>query len=194
MRSNSILHGVNVPIAPSANTEAKLTNNITISAVAYPGSIEQTKPETNPYENGVLSPRHEMSDPKGQDETTRDIKEESRKTKIDEFLLHLYETILLSDNKKLISNIIFKESIVLTQEDLCKVIELQTGKKCEIKYEDPEISCCGVNSVFMKISSIRILEGEASTSYADYKIKYNPEYLELMTTYHLNLKYVLING
>lgn len=176
MRSNSILHGVNVPIAPSANTEAKLTNNITISAVAYPGSIEQTKPETNPYE------------------TTRDIKEESRKTKIDEFLLHLYETILLSDNKKLISNIIFKESIVLTQEDLCKVIELQTGKKCEIKYEDPEISCCGVNSVFMKISSIRILESESSTSYADYKIKYNPEYLELMTTYHLNLKYVLING
>lgn len=186
MRSNSILHGVNVPIAPSANTEAKLTNNITISAVAYPGSIEQTKPETNPCET--------QSGLRTKSENTRDIKEESRKTKIDEFLLHLYETILLSDNKKLISNIIFKESIVLTQEDLCKVIELQTGKKCEIKYEDPEISCCGVNSVFMKISSIRILEGESSTSYADYKIKYNPEYLELMTTYHLNLKYVLING
>ena len=177
MRSKSILQGVNVPIAPSANTETKLTNNITISNVAYPGGVE-IKQEQNPYEKAA---------------STREVEESDNHDKINDYLLHLYETILLSDNKTLISNIVFKDSIVLTQEDLSKVIELQTGKKCEIKYEDPEVSCCGMNSLFMKISSIRVLE-ESTNSYADYKIKHNYEYLDLMTTYHLNLKYVLIYG
>ena len=186
MRSKSILQGVNVPIAPTSTSETKLTNNITISNVAYPGGVE-IKQEPNPYEKTA---------------TTREVNDSDNHDKINDYLLHLYETILLSDNKTLISNIVFKDSIVLTQEDLSKVIEIQTGKKCDIRYEDPDISCCGMNSVFMKISSIRIIDEGNSAEHpsgakaqsADYKIKYNHEYLDLITTYHLNLKYVLIYG
>ena len=176
MRSKSILQGVNVPIAPTSTSETKLTNNITISNVAYPNV------EVNPYS--------ECSSPKGEPEKDREVSYSEKPNELDAYLLRLYETILLSENKKLLSNVISKDSIILTQEDLEKVIELKTGKKCVISYEDPEVTCCNLNTIFMKISSIRIVEKEEQ---ADFKIKYNKDYLELITNYHINLKYVLIN-
>ena len=172
MRSKSILQGVNVPIAPTSTSETKLTNNITISNVAYPNV------EVNPYKD-VEEPAK-----------TREVSYSEKPNELDAYLLKLYQAILLSENKKLLSNVISKDSIILTQEDLEKVIELKTGKKCVISYEDPEVTCCNLNTIFMKISSIRIVEKEEQ---ADFKIKYNKDYLELITNYHINLKYVLIN-
>ena len=78
-------------------------------------------------------------------------------------------------NKKLLANAIFKDSIILTQEDLEHIIELKINQKCTILYEDPEIFCCGKNSPIMKISAIRVNGSEPS----DFKIVYNKEYLEL---------------
>ena len=178
MRSKSILSGVNVPITPTSNAETKLTNNITISNVAYPSVTT----DSNPYKDVVET---------AQQVTQRDVQYSDKTPELEAYLLKLYQSILLSDNKKLISNVVTKDSIILTQEDLEKIIEYKTGKKCVIKYEDPETECCGINTIFMKISSIRIVEKDDEQ--ADFKIKYNKDYLELMSTYHLNLKYVLIN-
>ena len=201
MRSKSILYGVNVPISPTSTSEATLTNNITISTNAcYPGvdapAKETVKNSDSP--SGlrtesicVDNPYKDCAKPSGLEDNiqTRDIGVLDGESELREYLLKLYQTILLSDNKKLLTNAIFKDSIVLTQEDLEKVIEAKIGKKCLIVYEDPEIHCCGNNSPIMKISSIRINGSEPS----DFKIKYNKEYLELITKYHLNLKYVLVN-
>ena len=178
MRSKSILQGVNVPIAPTSTSETKLTNNITISNVAYPNV------DVNPYKD-VEEPAKAREVP-----DSSYVSYSEKPNELDAYLLKLYQAILLSENKKLLSNVISKDSIILTQEDLEKVIELKTGKKCVISYEDPEVTCCNLNTIFMKISSIRIVEKEEQ---ADFKIKYNKDYLELITNYHINLKYVLIN-
>ena len=202
MRSKSILYGVNVPISPTSTADAKLTNNITISNVAYPG-INESKSD-NPYihtstvnqENlkGYELQRSEVQNTTSEIKT-REIKQDNISERnpetLDSYLLKLYQTILLSDNKKLIANVVLKNSIVLTGEDLEKIIKLKTGKECIINYEDPDTGCFKINSVVMKIASIRIVEENESVS--DFKIKYNRDYLELVTNYQLNLKYVLVN-
>ena len=202
MRSKSILYGVNVPISPTSTADAKLTNNITISNVAYPG-INESKSD-NPYihtstvnqENlkGYELQRSEVQNTTSEIKT-REIKQDNISERnpetLDSYLLKLYQTILLSDNKKLIANVVLKNSIVLTGEDLEKIIKLKTGKECIINYEDPDTGCFKINSVVMKVASIRIVEENESVS--DFKIKYNRDYLELVTNYQLNLKYVLVN-
>jgi hypothetical protein len=209
MRSKSIMHGVNVPISPTSTADAKLTNNITISNVAYPG-IYENKSDTDPkdpqgtsFRNPYIhtsSTTQEVQEPNVPDSDikTRDIKTETQTggdscstQSLDSYLLKLYQTILLSDNKKLLANVVLKNSIVLTGEDLEKIIELKTGKKCIINYEDPDAGCCKINSIFMKIASIRIAEENEAVS--DFKIRYNRDYLDLITTYQLNLKFVLVN-
>ena len=196
MRSKSILQGVNVPIAPTSTSETKLTNNITISNVAYPNV------EVNPYKDIEEAPGQgtEALPAKAREVPDSSYVSYSEKpNELDAYLLKLSQAILLSENKKLLSNVISKDSIILTQEDLEKVIELKTGKKCVISYEDPEVTCCNMNTIFMKITSIRITEKdgpngpEQSCDQADFKIKYNKDYLELITNYHINLKYVLVN-
>ena len=217
MRSKSIMHGVNVPISPTSTADAKLTNNITISNVAYPG-IYENKSDTDPKDPQGTSFRnpyiHTSSVSQGvqnssdSDVKTRDIKTETQTggdscstQSLDSYLLKLYQTILLSDNKKLLANVVLKNTIVLTGEDLEKIIELKTGKKCVITYTDPDLGCFKINSVLMKIESIRIIDERPSVSgsssqgelMTDFKIKYNRDYLDLITTYQLNLKFVLVN-
>ena len=195
MRSKSIMHGVNVPISPTSTADAKLTNNITISNVAYPNleSKSDTDPSDplgsscrNPYIHTVNQEIHNKF-AEGSDIKTRELIPET----LDSYLLKLYQTILLSDNKKLIANVVSKRYITLTTEDLEKIIELKVGKKCKIEYEDPEVACFKIETIFFKIASIRIIEDINTQS--DFKIKYNRDYLELITNYKLNLKFVLVN-
>ena len=188
MRSKSIMHGVNVPISPTSTADAKLTNNITISNVAYPGisEVKNDEEKNNPYVHTSTVNQEVRNTTEGAIKT-REVNIES----LDSYLLKLYQTILLSDNKKLIANVVLKNSIVLTGEDLEKIIKLKTGKECIINYEDPDTGCCNFNSILLKIASIRIVEENETLS--DFKIKYNRDYLELITNYQLNLKYILVN-
>ena len=200
MRSKSILYGVNVPISPTSTADAKLTNNITISNVAYPGisEVKNDEEKNNPYVHTRTVNQEVRNTTEGAIKT-REVNIES----LDSYLLKLYQTILLSDNKKLIANVVLKNSIVLTGEDLEKIIKLKTGKECIINYEDPDTGCCNFNSILLKIASIRIVEERGTSSprgrfasdetLSDFKIKYNRDYLELITNYQLNLKYILVN-
>ena len=193
MRSKSILYGVNVPISPMSTSETTLTNNITISTNSPYPSLETIDKETEKMTDCVEDTKNECVSRNIDNLEVKQINEQlkvsSQEDAFSDYILKLYQAILLSDNKKLLANAIFKDSIILTQEDLEHIIELKINQKCTILYEDPEIFCCGKNSPIMKISSIRVNEGEPS----DFKIVYNKEYLELITKYNLNLKYVLIN-
>jgi len=219
MRSKSILYGVNVPISPTSTADAKLTNNITISNVAYPGisEVKNDEEKNNPYVHtrdevqgaDGRSPEDRRSERHTVNQEVRNTTEGAIKTRevniesLDSYLLKLYQTILLSDNKKLIANVVLKNSIVLTGEDIEKIIKLKTGKECIINYEDPDTGCCNFNSILLKIASIRIVEERGTSSprgrfasdetVSDFKIKYNRDYLELITNYQLNLKYILVN-
>ena len=193
MRSKSILYGVNVPISPTSTSETTLTNNITISTNSPYPSLETIDKETEKMTDCVEDLKSECVSRNIEESEVKQINEQlkvsSQEDAFSDYILKLYQAILLSDNKKLLANAIFKDSIILTQEDLEHIIELKINQKCTILYEDPEIFCCGKNSPIMKISAIRVNGSEPS----DFKIVYNKEYLELITKYHLNLKYVLVN-
>ena len=190
MRSKSILYGVNVPISPTSTSETTLTNNITISTNSPYPSLETIDKETEKMTDCVEDTNKECVSRDIEDKQINEqLKVSSQEDAFSDYILKLYQAILLSDNKKLLANAIFKDSIILTQEDLEHIIELKINQKCTILYEDPEIFCCGKNSPIMKISAIRVNGSEPS----DFKIVYNKEYLELITKYHLNLKYVLVN-
>ena len=180
MRSRSILQGVaNVPITPTANSDNRMTNNITIKNVAYP-SPETLKEEEQKEDIKTENPYSDLK--------TREIISES----MDAYLLNLYQTILLNDNKKLLINMISKNSIILTKEDLEEIIKRKTGKKCVIEFEEPELSCFGT-VLYLKVVSIRIYDDENDKIGNDLQILRNNDYIELITRYKLNLNYVLVN-
>ena len=193
MRSKSILSGINVPIEPTSNVDSHVTNSIHINIdkadqsqrsaevlapipedapandevkAIYPGVTREVTVEDNPYAN--------------LDDQT-----------VDEYLRSLYETILLSNDKALIANLISKNNIILTKEDLEQVIKRKVGKDCTVDLDVTDVHCCGIKTPFIKISAIRVIDGEGKGN--DLKILYNTDYQELIVNYHLNLKYVLAN-
>ena len=113
---------------------------------------------------------------------------------VSEYLLSLYKSILLSEDRKLLSNLVSKNSIILTKEDLEEVVKRKVGKECKVLYEDPEVTCCGMsmNIPFMKISSIRVYDDERPNG-VDFKVVHNTEYLELVTVHNLCTEFVLAN-
>ena len=186
MRSKSILSGVNVPIEPSANVDNQVTNNITIrnynsSEVKYGDDVTG---QLNCQSDDVYS---DLKTPA----TTTATMTMTTIDNVSSYLLTLYKRILLNEDKKLLSNLISKNRIILTQQDLEEVVKRKVGKECTIMYEDPEPMCCDIDPVFLKITSIRVYEDDKSQ--VDFAINYNKEYLELITEHQLCTEFVLVN-
>ncbi|KAI5545556.1 hypothetical protein TVAGG3_0122360 [Trichomonas vaginalis G3] len=204
MRSKSILAGaVNVPIEPTSNVDSRTTNNIIIKN--YSSENLKDKEELKSVNLNTASNANANSEvkleypPPLEPIISRDANDNPYSTiqtnpsdNVDHYLLNLYQTILLKDDKKLLTNLISKNQIILTKEDLENVISRITGKQCIIDYLDPEIECCGQTPVFMKIGNIRIIETPGTTG-VEFKYKYSNEYTKLSTEYKLCLKYVLTN-
>ena len=205
MRSKSILAGaVNVPIEPTSNVDSRTTNNIIIKNYSSE-NLKDKEPELKSVNLNTASNTNANSEvkleypPPLEPIISRDAQDNPYSTiqtnpsdNVDHYLLNLYQTILLKDDKKLLTNLISKNQIILTKEDLENVISRITGKQCVIDYLDPEIECCGQMPVFMKIGSIRIIETPGTTG-VEFKYKYSNEYTKLSTEYKLCLKYVLTN-
>ena len=192
MRSKSILSGINVPIEPTSNVDSHVTNSIMIKNISYPdlkdGSktdiIEENQEQDNKEETKVLYPSTF---------NTRDIDNPySQLSTVDEYLRELYQSILLTENKKLLANLISKKSIILTKEDLEEIIKRKIGKTCTSDCEDTEPNCCGFSSPFIKINGIRVLD-ESGAAGTDFQIQYNKDYQELVTNYHICMRFVLVN-
>ncbi|KAI5543034.1 hypothetical protein TVAGG3_0078030 [Trichomonas vaginalis G3] len=205
MRSKSILAGaVNVPIEPTSNVDSRTTNNIIIKNYSSE-NLKDKEPELKSVNLNTASNTNANSEvkleypPPLEPIISRDANDNpysniqtNPSDNVDHYLLNLYQTILLKDDKKLLVNLISKNQIILTKEDLENVISRITGKQCVIDYLDPEIECCGQMPVFMKIGSIRIIETPGTTG-VEFKYKYSNEYTKLSTEYKLCLKYVLTN-
>ena len=209
MRSKSILAGaVNVPIEPTSNVDSRTTNNIIIKNYSSDKLTDETElkdiKETtaNDSVRVVYAPsglRHEVPyDPPPVPLITReavanpysDLKVNYKS--VDEFLLSLYQSILLDQDKKLIFNLVSHDQILLPKEDLETLISLKTGHEVKIDLLDHETTCCIKYSPFLKISQIRVIE-QSGTNGVDFKYKYSNDYMDIITKYKICLKYVLVN-
>ena len=193
MRSKSILSGINVPIEPTSNVDSHVTNSIHINIDKADQSQRSTEVLTPIPEEGPVNDEVKVAYPgvtrevNGEDNPYANLDDQT----VDEYLRSLYETILLSNDKTLIANLISKNNIILTKEDLEQVIKRKVGKDCTVDLDVTDVQCCGIKTPFIKISAIRVIDGEGKGN--DLKILYNTDYQELIVNYHLNLKYVLAN-
>ena len=198
MRSKSILAGaVNVPIEPTSNVDSRTTNNIIIKNYSSDKLTNETElkdiKETtaNDSVRVVYDPppvpfitREAVANPYS------DLKVNYKS--VDEFLLSLYQSILLDQDKKLIFNLVSHDQILLPKEDLETLISLKTGHEVKIDLLDHETTCCIKYSPFLKISQIRVIE-QSGTNGVDFKYKYSNDYMDIITKYKICLKYVLVN-
>ena len=198
MRSKSILAGaVNVPIEPTSNVDSRTTNNIIIKNYSSDKLTNETElkdiKETtaNDSVRVVYDPppvpfitREAVANPYS------DLKVNYKS--VDEFLLSLYQSILLDQDKKLIFNLVSHDQILLPKEDLETLISLKTGHEVKIDLLDHETTCCIKYSPFLKISQIRVIE-QRGTNGVDFKYKYSNDYMDIITKYKICLKYVLVN-
>ena len=144
MRSKSILAGaVNVPIEPISNVDSRTTNNIIIKNYSSDKLTDETELKDIKESTANDSVRVEYApkglrleepyDPPPVPFITReavanpysDLKVNYKS--VDEFLLSLYQSILLDQDKKLIFNLVSHDQILLPKEDLETLISLKTG-------------------------------------------------------------------
>ena len=97
--------------------------------------------------------------------------------------------MLLYQNKPLLANIVSKNCIIISLEDLTRVIEAKTKKQCHISVKEPEVGCLAKTSPIKAIETIRVTDENGEN---DFKVADNTDYIELMTVYHLSMKYVVV--
>ena len=193
MRSKSILSGINVPIEPTSNVDSRVTNSILINidkAKAAETKQDQSQ-QADSEVKAVYPPLDAVTRAVSTFDSNVNPYAECQGTTVDEYLRSLYETILLSNDKTLIANLISKNNIILTKEDLEQVIKRKIGKEVTIDLDITDVQCCGLKTPFIKINSIRIVDDDGKSN--DFKIAYNTDYLDLVSNYHINMKYVLAN-
>lgn len=160
--------GVNASVGIEPQSQASATVNNTIVVGHTPSEHEiQTREVT-------IS--DEPQSPKSRNE-------------VDSILLEIYSAMLLYQNKPLLANVASKNAIIITVEDLQRVIEAKTGKKCTIKVREEEVGCLSKVSPIKAIETIRVADENSEN---DFKVADNTDYIELMSVYHLSLKYVVV--
>ena len=198
MRSKSILAGaVNVPIEPTSNVDSRTTNNIIIKNYSSDKLTDETELNDIKETTANDSVRVEYDPPPVPFITREAVANPYSDLKVnyksvDEFLLSLYQSILLDQDKKLIFNLVSHDQILLPKEDLETLISLKTGHEVKIDLLDHETTCCIKYSPFLKISQIRVIE-QKGTNGVDFKYKYSNDYMDIITKYKICLKYVLVN-
>lgn len=126
---------------------------------------------------------------------TRNIEVEEQQPEEDmdvrNIILQTYAQILLDQDKALLSNLIFKNCIIVPLASLQEIIRtIIHAEQVEI-YLDEVVKCCAtkVNPI-RRIEAIKIVKdnGEIVT---DFKQTCNKEYNELVNKYHLSLKFAV---
>ena len=168
-----------------------LTNGVNANVSLEPSAASQS---TSNISNNIFINKRE--DGKEDVVITRDIElndiavnQEEKDVK--SVILETYAQILLNQDKALLSNLIFKNCIIVPIDSLREIIKsIIPGVEVEI-FLDEDIKCCAskVNPI-RKVTAIKIInnEGEVVT---DFKQVYNKEYNELVNTYHLCLKFAV---
>lgn len=168
-----------------------LTNGVNANVSLEPSAASQSS--SNLTNNIYINKRE---DGKEDIVITRDIElteidsSETNETDVKLVILETYAKILLNQDKSLISNLIFKNCIIVPVSSLRNIIK-SIIPKCEVEiYLDEDMKCCLKQNPIRKISAIKIINdnGEIIT---DFKTVYNKEYNELVNVYHLCLKFAV---
>ena len=125
-RSNNnfgINTSVSIDPTSSSQTSQSITNNIIVKS-AGEDNLPLVERSTELIENKSQSEFQEIN------------------MRFDEILLDVYKSILLTQNKVLLANILSKKHIIIYKSDLEKVIASKINKKCSVVLkEDPECGC-----------------------------------------------------
>jgi hypothetical protein len=124
MRAHSILNGIaNVPISPESNSQNTLTQSAS-QAVTNTINVFPTPNDSKPLtkvEYAASGLSNEVAYPSLENPyATRSLDPSALTTSsetLDDFLLHLYSSILLSKDKQLLANIISDDKIILGRDD-----------------------------------------------------------------------------
>ena len=121
----------NVSLDPSSNSQSsqQITNNIIVKTHSdEPAVIERSIELNEPAEtNNVIINNVESN-----------VESDNNVEKI---LLEIYKSILLSQNKQLLANILSKRHIMIYKDDLERVISAKINRKCSVVLK--EIDGCG---------------------------------------------------
>ena len=168
-----------------------LTNGVNANVSLEPSAASQSTSNIN---NNIIINKRE--DGKEDIVITRDIglDEQPLETKDKDVrivILEAYAQILLNQDKALLSNLIFKNNIIVPVSALENIIKAAIKADQVEIYLDEDVKCCATKAnPIRKIESIKIItdNGEMVT---DMKQVYNKEYNDLVNIYHLCLKYAV---
>ena len=163
-----------------------LTNGIQANLSLEPSAASQSTSNIN---NNIIINKRE--DGKEDIVITRDVEleqptnEEYKDVKL--LILETFANILLNQDKALLSNLIFKNCIIVPATALAEIIKaIINAEAVEININE-DVGCLN-KSPIRKIETIKIINGNGEVI-TDFKHVYNKEYNELTNKYHLCLKY-----
>ena len=175
-----------------------LTNGVNANVSLEPSSAAQSNSNIN---NNIYITKHMDSESPEKDDDviiTREVQLEEVQNKNDTadydvklLILETFAKILLDQDKALISNLIFKNCIIIPVSSLTQIIKTML-KDCEVEiYLNEDIKCCATKAnPIRKVDAIKVIKnnGEVLT---DFKQVYNKEYNDLVNVYHICLKHAV---
>lgn len=171
----------------------KKSNNLGVNANVSLEPSAASQSTSNINNNIIINKR---DDGKEDIVITRDIELDDKQLEaIDKdvrtVILETYAQILLDQDKALLSNLIFKNNIIVPVSSLENIIKSAIKVESVEIYLDEDVKCCASKAnPIRKIEAIKIINdnGEIVT---DFKQYYNKEFNELVNVYHLCLKYAV---
>ncbi len=177
IKKRNMTNGVNanVSLEPSsaAQSNSNINNNIYITK-----HMDSESPEKD--DDVIITREVQLEEVQNNDTVDYDVKL---------LILETFAKILLDQDKALISNLIFKNCIIIPVSSLTQIIKTMI-KDCEVEiYLNEDIKCCATKAnPIRKVDAIKVIKnnGEVLT---DFKQVYNKEYNDLVNVYHICLKY-----
>ena len=171
----------------------KKSNNLGVNANVSLEPSAASQSTSNINNNIIINKR---DDGKEDIVITRDIELDDKQLEANDkdvrtVILETYAQILLDQDKALLSNLIFKNNIIVPVSSLENIIKSAIKVESVEIYLDEDVKCCvSKANPIRKIEAIKIINdnGEIVT---DFKQYYNKEFNELVNVYHLCLKYAV---
>ena len=171
----------------------KKSNNLGVNANVSLEPSAASQSTSNINNNIIINKR---DDGKEDIVITRDIELDDKQLEaIDKdvrtVILETYAQILLDQDKALLSNLIFKNNIIVPVSSLENIIKSAIKVESVEIYLDEDVKCCASKAnPIRKIEAIKIINDNGEIV-IDFKQVYNKEFNELVNVYHLCLKYAV---
>ncbi len=171
----------------------KKSNNLGVNANVSLEPSAASQSTSNINNNIIINKR---DDGKEDIVITRDIESDDKSLEAKDIdvrtvILEAYSQMLLDQDKALLSNLIFKNSIIVPVSSLANIIKSAAKVEDVEIYLDEDIRCCATKAnPIRKIEAIKIIN-ENGEMVTDFKTYYNSQYNELVNKYHLCLKYAI---